>query len=253
MNHAKSNPTSTARGKGRVETKVSRPLDRRLAAYSLAAAAAGVGITALAQDATHQTIQYTPADISFAGGLYDSTQPPIQIDLNHDGTVDFTLSGQGSGYYNRSQHISYYRGLALLYGSNGGMQLGRALTKGMWIGPEEKFLGGGGLFISSRFIHRNAHTYGHNHCVGPFRGTSASETEKYVGVAFTIQGQTHYGWIRLEAACSGIGTVSGTITGYAYDTVAGAPIQAGQIRSGENQADLKGTLGRLAAGSAGRN
>lgn len=253
MNTSISNAASPAKGKVRLETEVSHALDRRLAAYSLAAATAGVGITALAQDAPHQTIQYTPADIFFAGSVR-YTQPLIQLDLNHDGIIDFTVSAGGSGYSLGTAHISYYQGGAWWKGSNG-VALGRALTKGMWIGAGENFIGGE-LLLHSRFIHKNSHTYGHGHCVGPFRASSASETERYLGVAFGIKDQTHYGWIRIQAGCSSIGSVSGYITGYAYNTVPNAPIQAGQIRSGEtqtNQVDLKGTLGMLALGSAGRN
>lgn len=230
----------------------SHTLERRLAAYSLAAATAGVAATALAQDAAHQTIQYTPADIFFVGQARWN-QPVIQLDLNHEGIVDLSIYAGGSGYSLGTAHISYYRGGAWWKGANG-VGLRRALTKGMWIGPGEDFIGGNSL-LQDRFIHRNVHTYGQNHCWGPFAAPGYSKPQLYLGVAFSIDGQTHYGWVRMGELDCGGGGVLGYITGYAYNTIPNAPIQAGQIRSGEaqaNKADLKGTLGMLALGSLGR-
>lgn len=86
--------------------------------------------------------------------------------------------------------------------------------------------------------------------------------DKYLGVKFLISGQVHEGWIRLTMTNS-FGDVKGTITGYAYETVANETgLAAGQIRS-ENEDATTGetkppaytvkpaTLGMLSLGAAG--
>src|SRR5258708_13724567 len=57
-------------------------------------------------------------------------------------------------------------------------------------------------------------------------------TDRYLGVRFLIGGQMHEGWVRLTMKC-GLDGVSGTITGYAFDTVPNETgLAAGQIRGG---------------------
>ena len=56
-------------------------------------------------------------------------------------------------------------------------------------------------------------------CLGLFIGKTA-----YMGVQFDIDGQTHYGWMHLRSEVSG-----STVYGFAYNTVPGQPILAGQV------------------------
>ena len=58
-------------------------------------------------------------------------------------------------------------------------------------------------------------------CLGYWSGMDA-----YAGLEFLIDGHTHYGWIRIEAGSSFNG---GWIRDYAYESIAGADIAAGQI------------------------
>src|SRR6516165_12499218 len=48
---------------------------------------------------------------------------------------------------------------------------------------------------------------------------------RFLGLEFTVQGQKHYGWARLNSL---VGTGELTLTGYAYETVPNKPIRAGQ-------------------------
>jgi hypothetical protein len=43
---------------------------------------------------------------------------------------------------------------------------------------------------------------------------------RFLGLEFTVQGQKHFGWARLNGTA--------TLTGYAYETVPNKPIRAGQ-------------------------
>lgn len=50
-------------------------------------------------------------------------------------------------------------------------------------------------------------------------------SKRYLGLAFQINGETYYGWALLEIDISAGGA---KLKGYAYETVAGMPIDAGQ-------------------------
>lgn len=224
--------------------------DRRLAAYALAAGTAGVGVAALAQALSHQTIQYYSADMDiYAGGRVTM----FPLDLNHDGVTDFNFYGGRSGYSLGTANISWYQG-AVGWGNlpAGNGAINHPLAKGAEIGPSENFVGGQMMERNIWSFGRHHTKYGHSQCIGPFKSTE----NFYIGVAFEISGETHFGWIRVaNQQCLGDGEVQGTITGYAYNTVANAPIQAGQIRSGKDTTSdvgVKKTLGVLALGAAGQ-
>jgi hypothetical protein len=86
------------------------------------------------------------------------------------------------------------------------------------------------------------------------KGPWANVQNRYLGVTFQMDGATHYGWIRLTVG-SARRPLTATITGYAYETVAGQGIQAGQtaesvvaLPAPEPKAQ---SLGSLASGSLG--
>jgi hypothetical protein len=238
--------------KQRKTTGVSEILDRRIAAYALAAGAAGVSVAAMAQETPPSTIVYTPANISFYGGK--SSTPPIPLDLNNDGITDITISAGGSGYSLGTANITYYQGAAGWYAAKGNGGVRRALGSGAAIGSKRKFLAGTLLLKGiQEFGRLRRHSYPHSRCLGPFKApNSQAPLTAYLGVSFLISGETHYGWIRLTTYCDG-GSVAGTITGYAYETVPNAPIPAGKTESGTAGAPTPaaGTLGMLGLGSGG--
>jgi hypothetical protein len=211
----------------------------RLSAYAKAAVAAGVGVLAAAPSASAKVV-YTSAHIVFDGGS-------VPIDLNHDGINDFVLS-----IYNFEPDVRrlQVRGLAaqngvLCSGSSGYPPL--ALKPGYRIGPSGRY----GTFnrrgapavnvVDSKFG-----TY----IGGPFANTG----ERFVGLKFNLNGETHYGWALLRAGAGVVGshpTIRATLLGYAYDTVAGQTVTAGQgIGQGERSEAVPeaGSLGMLALG-----
>jgi len=75
-------------------------------------------------------------------------------------------------------------------------------------------------------------------------------TNRYLGVKFSIDGETHYGWARFNA-----GAGYAQLTGYAYETVPNKPIPAGVFETptsdeGTNAAEGGASLGKLARGAA---
>ena len=83
--------------------------------------------------------------------------------------------------------------------------------------------------------------------------------DHYLGVRFILNGETHYGWIRVTATIDlqrQAPFMRAKITAYAYETVANKPIKAGTAAmptaeiSGENQQKQVGPSARHAGGGS---
>jgi hypothetical protein len=219
--------------------------DRRLKLYSLAAAAAGVSVLALAQPLEGEVI-VTRKAIQLHEGI------PVSVDLNNDGLADFKFSFTT---YFSSGHYKYHAKLAMK-GLTKGKVVGRkisdfrgpyasALAAGANIGPAAHFSSSKGQITISREIQ-----YG---SVLGYYGYWHDAPNRFLGVKFQIKGQTHYGWIRLNFSFGG----TTQINGWAYETVANKKITAGQTADSAEEAPLakKGepSLGMLALGAEGNS
>jgi len=194
-------------------------LQHQLNMYALAASAAGVSLLAVAQPSeakivytkTHQTIGNN--------GVY-------QLDLNHDGTVDFLIQESRSSSYGYALFAHAALGNAVQGSvSQGRWHVAAALKKGAPIGRGQGFAEG-------RYDAMVAFTFG--------TGGTTFETgywvnvrNRYLGLKFKIGGTTHYGWARLSVQVQGSKNtgnlkITGTLTGYAYETIPGKEINAGQ-------------------------
>jgi hypothetical protein len=224
----------------RLAKSVSGSIHRQLNLYALAATAAGCVL--VHPPAADASIVYTPADIVLDHGR-------LAIDLNHDGVVDFVL-------LNKFRHTGENTNMFELYANpahTGNGVEGKifrsvfALTYGSEIGSGEAF---SGRFMAS-FCSFNGSTV---ICLG---GNWLDVSDRYLGLKFTIDGKTHYGWARLNVTY-GVGTgLSATLTGYAYETVPGKAIVAGATKGPDDerasstldQPIREATLGRLALGA----
>ena len=209
-------------------------LEKNLAAYMAAAGAAGVGVLAVAPPAQAKVV-YTPVNVTIG----ENSQ--YLLDLNHDGVNDFSFSHFAYGNWD---HF-YANGLAAnrIFG-NGSAS---ALRFGVPIGPN-------GHFSHFGLIEKSGATSGSNNDFGKWLNVQ----NRYLGLQFSINGQTHYGWARLTVK-SGI---VGTLTGYAYETIPNKRILAGQTSGPEVAGVVKGeellmprerpqSLGMLARGADG--
>jgi len=86
------------------------------------------------------------------------------------------------------------------------------------------------------------------------KGQWFNRKDRFLGVEFSINGQTHFGWARLSVQLQGkdLGCqFKAYLTGYAYETLPNTAIVTGKLHDTES-ATLPGpTLGQLALGSAG--
>jgi hypothetical protein len=201
----------------------------------LAASAAGVSVLAASQPAQAQIV-YTPANQQLG------PNQKLSIDFNHDGLADLIIRespNQCCGLYSGNS-------VRALPHSGGGVKQGygegfaQALSEGAKIGP-------GAFFLPKRAIIEQTYSI-------YYRGSWLSEgTSYYLGVRFPIDGKMHYGWARLEVTWG----IDVQLSGYAYETQADKPINAGQTGSDENmnfpgdsraRSDREASLGALALG-----
>jgi hypothetical protein len=268
--HPAPNSVSTLARNKRQPARLSAILDRRLAAYALAAGAAAAGSTALGQamlenpvvytpantpftaalgqNPLGNTIVYTPANIPFSAGLGAHGTERVDLDLNNDGITDAGIFLFEFGYSLGTADHSYYYAGASWFAAAGNGGINHPLPVGIAIGSSKDFVDGG-FMARSNFSNNDGRF--RSGCFGPFKNRTS-----YLGIRFSISGETHYGWIRISLNCGpGEYGVSGTVTGYAYETVASRSIRSGQTRSGEEAtqepAPTPATLGMLGLGSAG--
>jgi hypothetical protein len=234
--------------------KISDALNRQLNMYAQVASAAGVSVLALAGASEAKVVYTATSQVTHTGF-------PLYIDLNHDGIKDFELRTTfyvGSsglqigldvfGYRNiknavAGRHFSRSSGYFLSAAS--------ALPAGVAIGPKGNF-SVRFPFMAAEHFSRFGSQYSD---LGPWAGKAKGVTDRYLGLKFVVGGEVHYGWARLSVTLGHhrqFDDVSGTLTGYAYETVPDKPIVAGQIAGQITGPDVitvqPETLGGLALG-----
>src|ERR1700733_8871941 len=207
----------------RAKARINAKLNQNLNAYIAAAGAAGVGMLALTQAAEAKVV-YTPAN--------SVVTTPVSIDLNHDGTVDFSV-GLYPGYYHTQL-------LDVTPKVKGNAVNGAAGFFGVPVGPGGKFA------TNSYFGHgvEMAKLFQYSH--SSFTGAWAGVTNRYLGFKFLIDGQIHYGWARMSVT----NIHDAVLTGCAYETVANKPILEGHT-SGPEEAGSFAPSDMLAPTSEG--
>ncbi len=227
-------------------------IDHRMKLYSAAAMAAGVGMMAMAQPAEGEVVitqKYVPIPISVYGGISHI----ILLDLNRDGINDFSFYNYSFAYhsFDESFRVTPLHGGAVV-GAPGqrGVSYASALVQSAKIGPSAHFSSD-----NRTEIERGRGTDASSHESGKHYGNwGGNPRNRYLGVRFLINGQTHYGWVRLTVVTRSR-QIQAAITEYAYETVPNKVITAGVAPIQETKLeDLKPvapSLGMLALGSDG--
>lgn len=213
-------------------------LDKKLLTYAAVAGAAGVSVLTLSQAAGAEII-YTLA--------HTHINHSTVLDLNHDGITDFSFTGYRTvgdtapGAHRNTTYVSTNAALSILGVGSANQVWGKsvyasALRGGVPIGSSGQFPGGKRL-ARARDID---HLYGALGGYGPWAGSGTHHGVKnrYLGLKFMIDGETHFGWARLTVAVRVGAVIDARITGYAYETVANTPIIAGRT----HEADTVGSL-----------
>ena len=237
----------------RPASNLSEYLYQRIDAYAIAAVAAGMGALASGQPA-HAKIVYTPAHVHINGG-----QPPVPLDLNRDGFIDFYFLHSYSHYKNiheleACQSVSVYDGSSFCrvkVGSNQIRATGTdrefeaAVRYGQKIQAGNRFVLNTPLGGERDYCRKSSTTY----WFGPWMDGGKGVKNRYLGLKFKIKGKFHFGWARLTVETTQC-NFTATLTGYAYETIPGKGIIAGQTKGSASPAS-DASLGALAAGARG--
>ncbi len=206
-------------------------LNKRIAVYALAATAAGVGMLALAPPAEASIIvDTTPISI----GVNTRSSNYLTINGNHVLTFFDTLNTAPS-------FASGDIGAVVAKRSDGFLR--SPLAEGASIGPGRQFVGTASLASNHLNTILNLHVTG-----GPWANKTG-----YLGFEFKCQSGTGtcFGWAKLKVTASTAKGETGFISSFAYDTVAGQAIDAGQTSSATVAEPGEATLMLLGLGALG--
>jgi hypothetical protein len=215
--------------RSRKKQNLSPPLHHRLNAYTLAASAAGVSLLALAQPSEAEVV-YTPAH-----GLV-TRHGSYALDLNNDGVVDFTIADIDMHFDGGS-----LQSLAAVPAEKGdGVMCGRcasrfayaeALVQGDAIAKGFSFMSGQAPMANAYLISGGSGQSSY------FSLPFANVNHRYLGLRLQLPDGIHFGWARLNVQfvydSFETRTWVARITGYAYETIPGKLIKAGQISEDE--------------------
>jgi hypothetical protein len=199
------------RSNNRRPAAVSERLSRKLLPYAAAAGAAGVSLLALVQPLEAEVV-YTAVHQEI------SRDATIQVDFNHDGEIDFLIRESVTHQLDFPWNV-----LNAVPAHGGGIEMG------IGVGVAADLRGGAKIGPGKIFYPKTAGMMGASIGGGYYGGSWAPRsTDRYLGVKFLIDGQIHYGWARVSAAMTfRYGGIVALLTGYAYETESGRPIQAG--------------------------
>jgi hypothetical protein len=208
--------------------KMPKPLAPHLTKHLLAYAAVAGAVATSASHAAAEVI-YTPSRSKINGSFY--------LDLNHDGINDFYIS---SYYFSALGNVDVF---PLIQGNRIAathqrceFQVGNAaaLRPGALIGQN--------LIFRSKANCMAVDNTGFSS--GPWYNTK----DRYLGFAFVIDGKEHFGWARITV--HPLPEVNNDVLGYAYETIPGKPIVAGDQGAVRKVSTQSGALGALAVGAA---
>ena len=212
---------------GRLGTRI----EKSIAAYTVAAA----GMVSLAP-AAHAQIVYTRVDIVNDTGS-------IKIDFNDDQVVDFAVHNRlyrENGNYSVTLALNGRKApMAGVIPNQKGFA--KVLSYGASIGSAAQFAG-----LSNRREIPMASLFCFYQECGPVRGSWYNVQNQYLGVRFEINGQIHYGWIRLSVKRIFPKTrfperyLKVAVKDFAYESTPGKAIAAGD--KGPNESSSKGNL-----------
>jgi hypothetical protein len=228
--------------------KFSNSTNRRLDMYALAATAAGVGALASPQ-AAEARIVYTPKHVQV------QRDKPYPIDLDHNGRVDFLLLNSGPfGPQDLVRELSVCEFVAHTVDSGYVCTVGReepnavvvaedrsaaALSAGVTIQRKNVFSKGDFGVKMGRVTYFS--TTPGTSWFGPWMNGGKGVRNRYLGLKFGIDGKVHFGWARLTVTTEGK-DFTAILTGYAYETIPGKGITAGQTTESDEPEESLGSL-----------
>lgn len=274
-------PESPRRPSPRTRVNLSDKLNRSLLWYAAAAGAAGVSLQG-AKPAEAEVV-YTPANTPIQVNV------PLPLDLNNDGVVDFVINNTYQAFnVPRSCTVcSFFEHARLTVSPSNSQNAIWGVTSTVSVpfnkrgkkedtkkqvqiavpafwgvvdgpGPGRNFEQQKLIMASTDATQLFSNFYS-TRLYGQF-GRGRKFLGPYLGFKFTVGGQVHYGWARVEVNAKIPLEITATLTGYAYETIPNRPIITGvktgtlddsaEVESSAAQAE-PASLGRLAQGASG--
>lgn len=200
-----------------MDTKDKKDLQKKLAKYSTLA----IAITAVGD--ANAGIIYTDEAPDFNGVIGSQ----YFLDLNNDGNDDFRIWHNGSS----NLYISPLTSSNEVLGSGGAtFAYPFALSSGAMISS------GAGSFFNNGYS-GGFQSLNYGSCSF---GNWCNVTDRFIGLRFSIGGNIHYGWVRLDV--NNAGSVW-TVKDYAYDDVMGTGIPAGSMGTPGTASPSSGIIG----------
>ncbi len=209
-------------------SKTPKPLTPHLINHLLAYTAVAGSVAACAPPAEAQVV-YTPIHAGVNGSFY--------LDLNHDGIPDFQVTSyylSGYGHVDvkpvtfGSRIVASPQPCAFVPAAAAALHSGAIIGQGL-------------PFMADANCMAFLHTYSAR---GPWLPRDGIH---YLGLVFLIDGANHFGWARLRIDSLHCGYCDAVVLGYAYETIPGKPIIAGD--EGNVAPAPPRTLGELALGA----
>jgi hypothetical protein len=213
--------------------------DRQISLYVMAAGATAAGMLAFSQMADAKVV-YTSTEVTITA----SGDNFLFLDVNNDGISDFEVK------IHKTSKISTYCFDLEVAGKGPSIVERYGFADRLSYGAE---IGQSGRFASNLYMVRSS--FGSIICYpnGPW-GAFRSSVKGFLGLRFPFRDGVHYGWASFTLPSGN--AFSATLTGYAYETVPGKSLKAGQTHNTSSISDSKDvgemrplTLGALAAGS----
>jgi hypothetical protein len=217
--------------------KLSDSFRRQLNMYALAASAAGVGISAMAQPAEARIV-YTKT--------HRVMGPNSRLSLNFTDHHQFRFTDYivGSGFLVAAFSIAgrYSHAFPLATQS---CRFAAALAAGKTVSSKQfpPCNDWRGIPMATAEVKSSTSHYG-----GPW----VNVTNRYLGLSFGRGAARHYGWARLNVQVDKQNAeIHAVLTGYAYETLPNKPIITGKTKGPDAITVGSGSLGALAAGAPG--
>jgi hypothetical protein len=192
---------------------------------NLFAVLAGITFASVAFNARSEAkIVYTPVNVTTAGNGH------MQVDVNHDGLKDFAIQAAVAGVYCGTGGGGVHAVVTVTPTTGDGVVANAgnaaALASGVSVGPPLTFYKYQALMTNS-LLSRGCGSYRYGSWCSGY-AYSCRKTA-YLGLKFLVNGQTHYGWayVTISANIFG-GSLSTTLQGFAFETIAGQGIKTGQ-------------------------
>ena len=190
--------------------------ERRWVAYALGA----LGVAALTPSSS-ASIVYTKVNVTISEGV-------IPIDLDQDGKTDFKLHNYWAGTSSSVQVITIKGNTSDSVAAVIGHK--KTIFEEASPVPLNYSIGSG---VSKQFVNlKSNHAY-----------IGGGITNQFLGLRFSINGQTHYGWARITTKGHGFQFATIQLTGFAYETTPNTAILAGDRGPGAKQAEVEAVPG----------